>query len=1261
MTPRRPIATLAAVILPSALLLAQPCLIGWTLTQSPLPTSGTYGCGETVTFCLTVTNWNQTNANWFHGIVANFGPGWDISTLTPGPPPPTCSATAGQWGWYNSVQGTAWTNVGPQGPGFFFDNPPDGNPGNNFGDNCTGSPNWQFCWTISVLSPPACVDGLSLSVTFNTFSDSETGSWGSMACTNDPIVPSLPAVILACSVTAGTPGTLALCSTAAPVALFPLLGGSPNAGGTWTNPSGAAHSGTFNPAVDPPGAYTYTVTGSGNCSSSAAVTVSVAQQPNAGANGSTSLCSSEGPVNLSTLLGGTPSPGGVWTGPGGAASNGTFVPGTSSPGVYTYTVTATAPCVDVSATVTVNVVAATNAGTNGTLTVCTNDPAPANLFNALGGSPSAGGTWTGPSGGAFGGVFNPATDPGGVYTYTVAGALPCPTTSATVTVNAVPQPNAGTNGTATLCSTDAPVALANFLGGTPDAGGTWTGPGGVVLPGSINPATAASGVYTYTVSAPPPCASATATVNVTIHTQQSAGLPGAITLCDGSGATDLFTALGGSPAAGGTWTGPGGAPATGTFTPGVSTPGAYTYTVNSTAPCVTTSATVNVTVTSQPWAGVDALSFICTSNGPADLFAALGGNPQPGGIWTGPGGTPFNGTFLPGTSPDGVYTYTVSGTPPCVPSSATVTVATTQASDPGISGPFTTCTTAGPVDLFAQLGGSPEPGGSWTTPSGGVSNGTIDPATAPAGNYTYTLPPVGPCPAVSSFVAVTVVPAPNAGTNGTATLCSSAAPYDLISALGGSPNAGGTWTGPAGGSVSGTISPALALPGTYTYTVSAPPPCASASSTVDLTIVPAASAGIGGSVSLCENAAVVDPSTWLGGSPDAGGTWSGPGGGAITAVDPSTAASGPYTYTVQGTAPCPAAQAVVQLSITTLPNAGTDGTLNLCTGGLPVPLSDGLGGGAQTGGTWSGPTGPSNGIFVPGSSAPGAYTYTVNGTGPCAAFSDNAVVTVAVLPLPVPAIVFEPAAGCAPLQVLFINTAPQGIQSATWTFGDGTTANDPVQAWHTYAAGGTYSVQLQVTDINGCSASVTVPNAVFVSNGPNPAFGVSANTLSVENPMLDIEHAPQDGIVYTWTIDGNAVQGGERFTHLFNPPTLGEHIICLTATDAWGCSNEVCRTVLIDDVLTVYVANAFTPNGDGINDLFKPSVIGADPERYVFTVFDRWGSEVFNTRDLNDAWNGAYRNAGEVLPQGVYVWRVVTRDQFTTEQRELRGAVTLLK
>ncbi|MCB0768214.1 MAG: choice-of-anchor J domain-containing protein, partial [Flavobacteriales bacterium] len=89
----------------------------------------------------------------------------------------------------------------------------------------------------------------------------------------------------------------------------------------------------------------------------------------------------------------------------------------------------------------------------------------------------------------------------------------CGTTASTTLVTAVQPPNAGTNGTLDACSSDAPTSLLAALGGTPNGGGSWTGPspvsGGMYAPATMDP-----GVYTYTVAAAP-CANASATVNVT--------------------------------------------------------------------------------------------------------------------------------------------------------------------------------------------------------------------------------------------------------------------------------------------------------------------------------------------------------------------------------------------------------------------------------------------------------------------------------------------------------------------------------------------------------------------------------------------------------------------------------------------------------------------------------------------------------------------------------------------------------------------------
>ncbi|MEO6706893.1 MAG: hypothetical protein ABIN04_13710, partial [Ginsengibacter sp.] len=218
-----------------------------------------------------------------------------------------------------------------------------------------------------------------------------------------------------------------------------------------------------------------------------------------------------------------------------------------------------------------------NAGTNGTLTVCSGiTPTNAQLFARLGGSPATDGIWSGPV--------------AGVYTYTVTATAPCTNTAtSTVTVTEQAKPNAGTSGSLKICagSTVTETQLFTVIG-SHDAG-TWS------------PTLAGAGTYTFTVKATSPCTTdATSTVMVTEQAKPNAGTSGTLTVCAGTTPTNtqLFAQLGGLPATGGIWSGP--------------VSGVYTYTVAATAPC-TVAATATVTVTTNP-------NVICaTYNG--DYFA----------------------------------------------------------------------------------------------------------------------------------------------------------------------------------------------------------------------------------------------------------------------------------------------------------------------------------------------------------------------------------------------------------------------------------------------------------------------------------------------------------------------------------------------------------------------------------------------------------------------------------------------------------------
>jgi gliding motility-associated-like protein len=165
----------------------------------------------------------------------------------------------------------------------------------------------------------------------------------------------------------------------------------------------------------------------------------------------------------------------------------------------------------------------------------------------------------------------------------------------------------------------------------------------------------------------------------------------------------------------------------------------------------------------------------------------------------------------------------------------------------------------------------------------------------------------------------------------------------------------------------------------------------------------------------------------------------------------------------------------------------------------------------------------------------------------------------------------------------------------------------------------------------------------------------------VEDPEFTVEHAPDPLVTYTWTLGGDSIDVSAPFTWTIQGAEVGFYPVCLIATDSLGCFNVSCQELLIDDVMTIYVPNAFTPNGDGANDAFLPSVLGIDPTSYSLFIADRWGIPVFTSDDPTVAWDGTFNNGGELLPQDVYVWQIVARDQFSADRREFKGSVTLLK
>ena len=117
----------------------------------------------------------------------------------------------------------------------------------------------------------------------------------------------------------------------------------------------------------------------------------------------------------------------------------------------------------------------------------------------------------------------------------------------------------------------------------------------------------------------------------------------------------------------------------------------------------------------------------------------------------------------------------------------------------------------------------------------------------------------------------------------------------------------------------------------------------------------------------------------------------------------------------------------------------------------------------------------------------------------------------------------------------------------------------------------------------------------------------------------------------------------------------------MEAVNQFGCSDETCHDVYIKGDWFVYVPSAFSPDNDGLNEVFQPIVTGIDPDAYKFSVYDRWGILVFETTDPEGYWVGNVEDGEYYTPLDVYVWIVEVKDLYTANSHRFEGQVTLLR
>ncbi|MBL0073290.1 MAG: choice-of-anchor L domain-containing protein [Bacteroidetes bacterium] len=264
--------------------------------------------------------------------------------------------------------------------------------------------------------------------------------------------------------------------------------------------------------------------------------------------------------------------------------------------------------------------------------------------------------------------------------------------------------------------------------------------------------------------------------------------------------------------------------------------------------------------------------------------------------------------------------------------------------------------------------------------------------------------------------------------------------------------------------------------------------------------------------------------------------------------------------------------------------------------------------------------------------ASGIYTVSVIDVNGCQGTSP--AVNLVVNEVPVVAFTNDTSMTCAVPEINFTNLSTYIPGSVfNWNFGDGS-ESETENPSHIFNNPGLYHISLAIKTPAACVGSNTSNVDITFFPLPEADYVTAPGITNIFTGKISFVDRSSYAVSWLWDFGDGAYSYDQNPNHYYNE--VGDYKVSLKVTNIAGCED------VTGDIVTVnpfYIPNAFTPNGDGINDNFYYSGYVLDVQNYDMKIFNRWGQLVFAGATENDTWNG-YTLQGDLAPQGTYVYRL---------------------
>ena len=197
-------------------------------------------------------------------------------------------------------------------------------------------------------------------------------------------------------------------------------------------------------------------------------------------------------------------------------------------------------------------------------------------------------------------------------------------------------------------------------------------------------------------------------------------------------------------------------------------------------------------------------------------------------------------------------------------------------------------------------------------------------------------------------------------------------------------------------------------------------------------------------------------------------------------------------------------------------------------------------------------------------------------------------------------------------------------------------------------------------DQNACS-SLPVQATVQIDPIPVVNFYINPDQVEIDDPVITLYNVTSGNLNHYWNIDGYEFENSSNSFDFELPFIEGTYDVLLISSTDLGCVDSMLLSATVMNNIAVYIPNAFTPDQNEFNTVFFPVFsTGFIPKGYSFSIFNRWGEEIFYSSDYTAYWDGSFAD-GTKCPDGTYNYILEYRQTENGDPKTILGFVHLLR